>query len=64
MLSPYVTESGDEVLILHFGRKTPEDVINAELAQNKWRIWILRIVSLLILLFATSGLLSVLESLS
>ena len=41
-IRPYVTESGDELLILHPGLRKPEDVFDFERAQSRLNTWFVR----------------------
>ncbi len=41
-IRPYQTESGDELLLLHYGFRRAIDIFQFEQAQNRMRTWTLR----------------------
>ena len=41
-LRPYKTESGEELLLLHFGLLKPNEVFHYEHAQNRLQTWACR----------------------
>ncbi|GAB6030736.1 Transmembrane protein 43 [Chamberlinius hualienensis] len=61
-LNPYVTESGEEILILKYGRKNPEDMIHVELSHNKVVIWLIRVLVAVLLMISVSRLTNMLNS--
>lgn len=54
-LVPFITYSGDQLSIIHFGRKSPEEIFQIELPRNHWQTWLWRLATYFGMFVATNG---------
>lgn len=62
-LHPYITSNGNELLIVHIGKRTVEEMFSSEHAQNRFLTWALRLAGWFLMFIGLTCVSNIVQSL-